>query len=107
MKKTVITSLAGMLFLLNPVAAYAATYHVTHTQFASWNFSCNITTKGDKITAVRSLSIRPIIGSITNKAVTLSGNGAQIRFTKHIQALAYHQQVKIKVSKSQVYVSIN
>ncbi|MTV81393.1 DUF5626 family protein [Secundilactobacillus folii] len=107
MKKIFVTSLVITVTLLISITAHAATYHVSHNKFGSWSMGCNIVTKGNKITTVKNLSLKPTLGSITNKSVTITSGDAHIRFTRHIQALSYHSNVKISVTGSKVYVTTN
>ncbi|MTV81396.1 DUF5626 family protein [Secundilactobacillus folii] len=107
MKKSLITGLIVVCSFAFSTVAQAATYHVAQSKLPSWRFSCNVVIKGDKITAVKKLSIKPIIGSISSPAVKISGGDAHIRFAKHIKTLAYNQSIKISVSKSKVYVTTN
>ncbi|MCH5462958.1 hypothetical protein HC026_07060 [Lactobacillus sp. LC28-10] len=107
MKKTLITGLIIVCSFLFSTVAQAATYHVAQSKFPSWKFSCDVVTKGNKVTAVKKLSIKPFIGSISSPTVKLSGGDAHIRFAKHIKTLAYNQNIKISVSKSKIYVTTN
>lgn len=105
MKNKLIISSIIALSLFTNTTAYAATYQVNHNKLGSWKLTCNVLADHDKITNVKKVSIKPTLGSITNKSVNLSKGIAYINFTRHIQAFSYHNTIKISVSGSKVYVN--
>lgn len=105
MKKSLITGFIIVCSFAFSTVAQAATYHVNQSKFPSWKFSCDVITKGNKVTAIKKLSLKPIIGTISSPTIKLSGGEAHIRFVKHVRTLIYNQSIKISVSKSKVYVS--
>lgn len=106
MKKLLITIAAFISVASMSVVSYASTLHVSYSKFASWKLDCNVNISNNEIKLLSQLSLRFSLGSISNKKITINPTKANIRFTRHLYALTYHENVSIKLKDNKLYTTV-
>ncbi|MBT9670455.1 hypothetical protein GPK34_00190 [Secundilactobacillus kimchicus] len=106
MKKTILSTLTIITWLGLGSSAQAATLHVHHSSFGSWKLDCDVVTSGHQLKQLKNVTIKTVLGSASNQHVQReNARTVHVKFTRHIAALAYHEDVKIRLNKGQLYVT--
>ncbi|WP_054672086.1 hypothetical protein [Lentilactobacillus senioris] len=107
MKKTLLRTIATVAISISfNASAHAATLHVHQSSIGSWKMECDVVTSGKSLKQIKNLEIKSSIWSITNKKIYyLSKNTANIKFTRHLASLAYHENISIKFKGGKLLVT--
>ncbi|WP_282804075.1 hypothetical protein [Secundilactobacillus kimchicus] len=106
MKKTLLSTLTVIILLAFSSPAQAATLHVHHSSFGSWKLDCDVVTNGNQLKQIKNVTLKASLGSISNQHVQRdNAQTVHVKFTRHIAALVYHEDVKFRLNKGQLYVT--
>lgn len=106
MKKTVITFLSLLIFLLSGTTASAANLHVSHNTPLSWSASYNISTSGNTIKKVSNIKTHAYIGKLTNKKIIYTGsNKVTLKMIHSVGSIKYNVKLSATIKNGKLTVT--